>query len=131
MEPHSHRRAARKQPPRPTLSDRFREPRDEITAQSSLRKLPSFYVRASWEMRCGPFLIVFTPPGGLGPRRGYNLHIWPGGKIVGGHLVLGPKVANIDWVQCDNIYITSFRSGPWEAELRCLLRGEADILPFG
>ena len=122
--------AAPKQPRR-TRADRFREIRDAIMAQSTRMKPNRGPYPAGREMRCGPFSIHFHPPGALGPRRSCNIAIWPAGIIDCGHLVLGDKVANVDWDQRDNVDILTFRSGPWEGELLSLLRNEVNLRPFG
>lgn len=118
--------------PRRTRAERFREIRDAIMAQSARMKPMSVPGPVGGrEMRCGSFYIQFHPPGAFGPRRGSNLAIWPDGVIDDGHLMLGDKVANVDWDQHDTIDILSFRSGPWEGELLCLLRNECNLRPFG
>ena len=116
---------------RRTRADRFREIRDAIMAQSAGMKPSRGPYPAAREMRCGPVSIHFHPPGALGPRRGCNIVIWPAGIIDCGHLVLGDKVANVDWDQRDNFDILTFRSGPWEGELLSLLRNEVNVRPFG
>lgn len=119
-------------PSRCTRAVRFREIRDAIMAQSARMKPIHIEGAAGGrEMRCGPFYIQFHPPGAYGSFRGANLAIWPGGVIDHGHLMLGDKVANVDWDQHDTIDILSFRSGPWEGELLSLLRTESNLRPFG
>ncbi|MDP3673767.1 MAG: hypothetical protein Q8R44_01525 [Novosphingobium sp.] len=117
--------------PRRTQAVRFREIRDAIMAQSNRMKPTRDCRPAGRELRCGPFRITFYPPGAWGPGRGYNLNIWRGAKVDGGHLVSSQKVANVDWDQRDNVDILTFRSGVWERELLSLLRDEGNVLPFG
>jgi hypothetical protein len=82
-----------------------------------------------YELAVGPFLIQYANPGALGPGRLFNMAIWPGGAQDGSHIAHANKVANVDWDQRDNVDIVSYRSGPWEDQLRALL-SDTRVIPF-
>lgn len=111
-----------------TRAQRFRIIRDEVLRHHKRMSAPSPDMR---RLTCGPFTISLYFPGTCGPLRGWNLNIWPDAAIDCGIKVHGDKVCNVDWDQHDNVYITTFRSGPWEEELLRLLRGEGNLSWFG
>lgn len=113
-----------------TREERFREIRDGVMGMSGRMVLTRPGRPCGLVMQCGPFKIVFYPPGTFASCWASNLNIWPGARIECGRLVTENKVANVDWDEFDNIKIWTFRSGPWEAELLRLLRHEGNVLPF-
>lgn len=112
----------------PTRAERFRVIRDEVIGKLSRARVDR---DGSLRLRCGPFSISYFDIGAIGPGRGYNLNIWPGARIDSGYRLHSHKVCNADWDDYDQVYITSFRSGPWEAELLRLLRSEDGLRFFG
>lgn len=109
-------------PKQSTRVERFCAIRDAIMTNASRMtphreiKQPGFF-----ELRCGPFLIVYGEPRGVP-----NVQIWPAGKLEHGHILHGDKVANVDW-DGDYIHVFTFKSGPWEAELLELLRPSDNV----
>jgi hypothetical protein len=64
----------------------------------------------------------------MGLTRPYNMQIWPGRRLVApGYVLQNCKVANVDWTQCDEVDILSYRSGKWEEELLQLLSSGANL----
>lgn len=100
-----------------TRAQRFLVLRDAIMAHRGKMR---FICQGEWELRCGPFAIVYMLPGAR-HGRGHNLQIWPGGKQDRGLMLYENKVANVDWGQRDEVHILSYRSGLWEDELLSLL----------
>jgi hypothetical protein len=82
--------------------------------------------------KIGHFMIFYGIPG-WSPVRQFNMQIWPPGSQIGDHYMQGGKVANVDWDQSGDLYITSFRGGTWERELFTLLSSdeEAVFVPNG
>jgi hypothetical protein len=100
-----------------TRAARFLKIRDAVLARSR-----DFKPRGNgeYELAAGEFFILYSIQGSI-PGRPYNLQIWPSGSQNQGHVLHGPKVANVDWDQWDNVDILSFRSGEWETELLHIL----------
>ena len=114
-----------------TRAQRFLVLRDAILAhRGNMRSI----CQGEWELRCGPFAIVYMLPGAR-HGRGHNLQIWPGGKQDRGLMLYENKVANVDWGQRDEVHILSYRGGPWEEELLALLSTGSSVAllqsPFG
>jgi hypothetical protein len=82
--------------------------------------------------KIGHFMIFYGIPG-WSPVRQFNMQIWPPGSQIGDHYMQGGKVANVDWDQSGDLYITSFRVALGNASYspyyhptrrRCLYRTE-------
>jgi hypothetical protein len=109
-----------------TRAQRFLVLRDAVMAH---RRKMRFICPGEWELRCGPFGIMYMLPGAR-HGRGHNLQIWPGGKQDRGLMLYENKVANVDWGENDEVHILSYRSGPWESELLSLLSAGSNVSLF-